>query len=284
MSKARAPSALLSVVVAAVLLLVVEVAAFVGAAKLLARLTPTSRYATRDSGPVGPDMFGANPMLIVALAVLLTSVVLGLVIGRRHRRRGGVMFLASALFGLATLGLFGAMGLFDALSGPGPGDGDRLIGPLIFYAILVVIPLVVAWSGLSLGGLLPARRVSLARTRPTTRRRVRAPPGLAERRADGGGQWWRPWGAWPPLRPASEARPGSLEKLRSLASTLLPPLRPASAASAWSLEKLRSFGSTLLPPSLAISRCLVLSIDAKPRPDWPPWVVPAMMKSPVCPR
>ena len=128
MSKARAPlSALLSIVVAAVLLLVVEVGAFIGAAKLLARLTPTSRYATRESGPIGPDLFGANPMLIVGLAILLTAALLGVWIGRRHRRRAGVMFLASALFGLATLGLFGAMGLFAAAAAGPPGGANLLL-------------------------------------------------------------------------------------------------------------------------------------------------------------
>jgi hypothetical protein len=172
MSKAKAPSALLTMIVAAAVLLVVEIAAFCGAAELLAHLTPTSRYATRDSGPVGPDLFGAYPLLFVTLAVLLAAALLGVLAGRRHRRRGGVMIAASALFGLGTFSIFGAMGLFSAtgaLGGTGPVDGAKLAGTLMFYAVLVLIPLVVALSGLSIGGLLaggPRQRPGELASRP----------------------------------------------------------------------------------------------------------------------
>jgi hypothetical protein len=48
-----------------------------------------------------------------------------------------------------------------------------------------------------------------------------------------------------------------------------PPLRPAAAASSRFCEKLRFSFGTLSPPLRAISRCLVLSMDANPRLDFP---------------
>ncbi|VTZ26454.1 hypothetical protein MPC1_3160004 [Methylocella tundrae] len=76
-----------------------------------------------------------------------------------------------------------------------------------------------------------------------------------------------PCEAWPPLRPASDARVWLREKLRLLGLTLCPPLRPASAASPGFCEKLRFSWGTLSPPLRAIALCFSGSIEAKPRVD-----------------
>src|SRR6478609_11340938 len=75
---------------------------------------------------------------------------------------------------------------------------------------------------------------------------------------------------WPRASPPRRPMAAMCSRFRLTAT---PPLRPASRASLESNSWAVPFACAAFPPLLAISRCLLRSIDAKPRllreRDWP---------------